>query len=469
MSLQLVVVVAVLGILAAACSPSPGGGSIAPQDPTDEPSQSAGGSSASDRFPPAPAVPDGPVAEELATALARYSTRPEVPDLAVLEAIGRSGDPRALWVLSDVLRFAVDQATYDTATDAAAELSGLDLRGLADFSWGPLTDHLIAWDLPAFDGYTEVKAAIYTAFEPGWQPFFDDADSAIDWRLVSWGGVRIDDRPLGDPDPCERGCIPALDDPVLTPAAEGGWYPDDRIVFGVQLGDEVVALPRNIMEVHEMVNATIGGQRVAIPYCTLCGAAQVFLTDDVAAAGDAGVVMRTSGLLRRSNKVMYDLTTGSVFDTFTGEALSGPLQDAGVVLPQATVVTTTWAEWRAAHPDTTIIAEDGGIGRRYALDPLGGRDDDGPIFPIGRTDDRLGVHDQVLGVLLPDGTPVAFPVVAARAALEAGEAVQAEGIELQLDAGGVVATTVEGDPVASHQAFWFAWSQFHPDTVLWTG
>jgi hypothetical protein len=76
-------------------------------------------------------------------------------------------------------------------------------------------------------------------------------------------------------------------------------------------------------------------------------------------------VLRTSGLLSRSNKVMYDLRTESVFDTFTGAAVSGPLRDAGLVLEETTGVRTTWGEWKAAHPDTTIIAEDGGVGRSY--------------------------------------------------------------------------------------------------------
>jgi hypothetical protein len=28
-------------------------------------------------------------------------------------------------------------------------------------------------------------------------------------------------------------------------------------------------------------------------------------------------------------------------------------------------------------------------------------------------------------------------------------------------------TNADGEPLAAHQAFWFAWSQFHPDTELW--
>ena len=36
------------------------------------------------------------------------------------------------------------------------------------------------------------------------------------------------------------------------------------------------------------------------------------------------------------------------------------------------------------------------------------------------------------------------------------------------DGGGFTATLIDGTPIASHQAFWFAWSQFHPETLVYT-
>ena len=301
--------------------------------------------------------------------------------------------------------------------------------------------------------------------DESWAPFFADDDAEIDWRWVSWGGVFIDDRPLGNTDRCIPGCIPALDDPALVAASDGDYYPDDGVVFGVTEGDEAVAFPKNVMQVHEMVNITIGGRRFGIPYCTLCGSAQAFFTDEVPGR-DEPLVLRTSGLLSRSNKVMYDLTTMSVFDTFTGAAVTGPLQDEGVVLDQNSVTVSTWGEWKRAHPETRIVAADGGIGRTYADDPLDGRDDNGPIFPIGEVDNRLGVHEPVLGVLLDEGTTIAFPVEALRAALTEADEVRFRDVTVTADGGGFVAST-DGAEVGVHEAFWFAWSQFHPDTVLW--
>ncbi len=424
-------------------------------------------------FPDAPIVVDKPLARSVDVALSRLLPAAAVgvlePDL--LDVVAGSHDARLGWLVSDLLRFYQGSTEEGQLVAAFERLTGVDVRRdpqISEGSWRVVTDDLIAWDLPAPPDYRKLKAQLYVALEPRWRPFFADADADIDWRLVAWGGVLIDDRPLDDPKPCIRGCIPALDDPALTGAGGGNWYPDDRIVFGVDIGGEAVAFPRNIMEVHELVNITIGGRRLGIPYCTLCRSAQAYLVDSVPPGVDPPV-LRTSGLLSRSNKVMYDLRSRSVLDTFTGRALSGPLQAAGVTLKQVTVVTSTWGQWKRAHPDTRIVAKDGGIGRTYEEDPLHGRDDNGPIFPIGDADPRLPLQVEVVGVIDREGHPVAFPAGRARTALASGDPVAAAGVELFADGGGLRARSSGGEELPAHQAFWFAWSQFHPDTELWTG
>jgi hypothetical protein len=293
--------------------------------------------------------------------------------------------------------------------------------------------------------------------------------------------VLIDDRPLAETAfGCPEGCIPALNDPGLVQAGtEEDWLADDRVVFGIEVDGEAVAFPKNMMEIHEMVNMTVAGRRIGMPYCTMCGSAQAYFTDvldelpaDEALAGlddQSSLELRTSGLLSRSNKVMYEFHTRSVFDTFTGAAVSGPLQDTGLVLEQISVITTTWGDWKAEHPDSFVLAEDGGIGRFYNEDPLRGRDDNGPIFPIGTVDPRLDVQAPIIGVITDDGNTIAFPVALAEAALDAGETVSENGVTIEATGGGFVATDADGTEIATHQAFWFAWSQFHPGTELWLG
>ena len=379
--------------------------------------------------------------------------------------LGRSGDARVAWPLADLLRF-LTRLESDAIVAALAELTGVEF-GFPP--WVAATNQLLEWDLPAPPGYLRWKRVPFERVEPRWAAFFDDPDAEFDYRLLHWGGVLLDGRSLEDARAglrCAFGCIPALDHPAVTDAAGGDWYPDHRFVFGIVVNGEARAYPQNIMEVHELVNDEIGGRIVGIPYCTLCGSAQAYFLDRPP-EGFETLELRTSGLLSRSNKVMFDLHTFSAFDTFTGRAVSGPLREAGLVLEQISVVTSSWGEWKAEHPHTTIAAEDGGIGRRYPGDPLRGRDDDGPIFPIGLVDPRLPVQERVLGVEVPDGPPVAFPVEAARAALDAGREVQLGGVVIIAAAGGLRATDEDGAELVSHQAFWFAWSQFQPETLLW--
>jgi hypothetical protein len=380
---------------------------------------------------------------------------------AAIGEIVKAGDPRVVWLISDMLRFVQGQRLNATLADAASELLGKKIPQRN--AWGVVTDHLIAWDIPAPPDYLTAKRAIFTNLIPGWDKIFVPGD--IDWRLVSWGGVLIDNRAYDTTDEACN-CIPAADNPDVTSADDATWLREDDTVFGIEVNGEYRAYPRQIMEVREMVNDTLGGRDLGIPYCTLCGAAQAYFTDDLP-AGVERPILRTSGLLSRSNKVMYDLTTYSVFDTFLGHAVTGPLAEKGVQLKQATVITTDWASWRAEHPETTVLAQRYALGRNP--DFRNGRDANGPIFPVGDVDPRLPVHEDILGVLTASGKPIAFQRTAALLALRSGAEVAFENVRLELDAGGFRAIDADGSDLGSHQAFWFAWSQFHPGTALWDG
>ena len=418
-----------------------------------------------EQFGQPPAVPEGPLSEELQDAVrvvfidSLESSTWLGEQIEALEKIANSEDPRLAWIISDMMRFTWRQSFDNSLSKAAAKLLQIELRSYQ--RWGEITDHLIAWDIPSYPGYLEAKRAIFTNFVPGWDRIFIEGD--IDWRLVSWGGVRIDDRAYDTTDQlCD--CIPAADNPEVTNAEDATWLKDDDIVFGIALNGEYRAYPRQIMEVREMVNDTLGGRDLGIPYCTLCGAAQAYFTDDVP-EGVERPILRTSGLLIRSNKVMFDINTFSVFDTFLGTAVTGPLAEKNVHLKQATVITTDWGTWKKAHPETTVLAERLALGRNF--DFRNNRDAKGPIFPVGDVDPRLSVHEDVIGAITASGKPVAFQRTKALAALKQGEEISFENVRLKLEAGGVRAIDADGSDLGSHEAFWFAWSQFYPGTALW--
>lgn len=419
-----------------------------------------------DQFGAPPAVPSGAVSQETAGQMetafgdALKSGRWGPEQSAAVEKLAASGDPRVAWLISDVMRVATSSDLMRSLGGAATQLLGISFED--GNHWGRTVDHLIAWDIPAPDNYLEYKRNIYTLIVPEWEKIFVDGD--IDWRHVSWGGVRIDDRPYDTTDDLCN-CIPAADNPEVSSAEDADWLKSDDVVFGVEVNGEYRAYPRRIMEVREMVNDTLGGRDLGIPYCTLCGAAQAYFTDELP-DGVERPILRTSGLLIRSNKVMYDLTSYSVFDTFRGNAVTGPLADINFKLKQAGVVTTVWGAWRAAHPETTVLKESLALGRDF--DFRNNRDAKGPIFPIGDVDPRLPVQEDIVGLIAESGKPIAFHRAQAEAALKKGERIAFENIRLVLDGGGVKAVDKNGKDLGGHQAFWFAWSQFYPDTELWT-
>ncbi|MCF2872986.1 DUF3179 domain-containing protein [Octadecabacter sp. G9-8] len=418
-----------------------------------------------DEFGAPPAIPDGALSDDLQTAIDRLvrisldQNSWDIGDTGDLATITDAKDPRVAWLLADMLRFTwrpeFSNALMKTSTDL------LGINRLDVFHPSELIDYMIAWDMPAYPGYLDSKRAIYTNYLEGWDEIFVEGD--IDWHLVAWGGVNIDARPYDTTDDVCN-CIPAADNPEVSTAQDATWLDDDAIVFGITINGESRAYPRRIMEVREMVNDTLGGRDLGIPYCTLCGAAQAYFTDELP-DGVERPILRTSGLLIRSNKVMYDLTSGSVFDTFLGRAVTGLLYDIGFELEQATVITTDWGTWKEAHPDTTVLVESLALGRDF--DFRNGRDANGPIFPVGDVDPRLPVQEDIIGVTTGSGTPVAFQRSAAMIALRNDQEIIFEDVRLEIDAGGIRAVGLDGADVGSHQAFWFAWSQFHPDTELW--
>jgi len=410
-------------------------------------------------------IPDGPYAETLRSAMQTAFVESmengswSGPQATALAEIVASDDPRLAWLISDMMRFVSSPDLSAVLETAAADL--LDITPPAQNQWEVITNHMIAWDIPAPPDYLTFKRAISTTAVPGWERIFVEGD--IDWRQISWGGVLIDDRAFRRTDKACN-CIPAADNPEVSSAEEGTWLDDDDIVFGIEVKGEARAYPRRIMEVRKMVNDTLGGRYLGIPYCTLCGAAQAYFTDQLP-PGIRRPILPTSGLLIRSNKVMYDVRTYSVFDTFLGRAVTGPLAERGLQLKQASVITTDWGTWRKTHPDTTVLVEALALGRDF--DFRNGRDAEGPIFPVGDVDPRLPVHEDVIGVLSALGKPVAFQRSAAMIALNRGEEIAFENIRLVLEAGSIRAVDAAGTDLGSHQAFWFAWSQFHPGTALW--
>jgi hypothetical protein len=200
---------------------------------------------------------------------------------------------------------------------------------------------------------------------------------------IRWGGVRRDG-------------IPPLKNPKMIAASEAGWLGDDDVVFGVAVNGDVRAYPKRILAWHEMFKDRIGGRELAGVYCTLCGALVLY---DAAAGGEQHE-LGTSGFLYRSNKLMYDHATRSMWSTLTGTPVVGRLVGKGIELEALYVVTTTWKAWRSRHPETRVLSQDTGHRRDYS-EGAAYRDyfaTDRLMFTVPQRDERLANKAEVLAL-----------------------------------------------------------------------
>ena len=215
------------------------------------------------------------------------------------------------------------------------------------------------WEQPydPHPDYALFKGALYGEIDPGMRDFFlPGATSTIRLDEINWGGVRI------------NGIL--------------GW--------------------------HEMAIDTVGGVELTIVYCTLCGTAIPYES----VVDGRHITLGTSGLLYRSNKLMFDNETKSLWSTLEGVPVVGPLVNSGVRLRHRSMVTTTWNEWRRKHPETTVLSLDTGHERDYR-EGAAYRDyfsTDDLMFAVSKTDRRLKNKDEVVVTLLEDEDGTRHPL-----------------------------------------------------------
>ena len=339
-------------------------------------------------------------------------------------------------------------------------------------------------DVASHPAYYTFKSAVLQQIDPNFDVFLRPEHIGpeamkIRFEEVTWGGVRKDG-------------IPSLDAPDLIAAEHAAYMLDDDLVFGVSINGDTRAYPLRIMGWHEMFNEVIGGVPVALAYCTLCGAGILFETK---LGEDAPLIFGSSGFLYRSNKLMFDRKTHSLWNQFTGKPVSGDLVDSGIELKQRPVVITDWASWKADNPDTRILSVNTGHRRDYGSgvvykDYFASEDLMFPALLQGR---ELAQKDYVFGVRLAGGAK-AWPLEAFAGrrvindtvgfhnlvlvgdaatrtvrAYDRGELVFSEDLE----AGGLGWTLTEdalvapdgrrAPRVAGHVAYWFAWAGYLGD------
>lgn len=219
-----------------------------------------------------------------------------------------------------------------------------------------------------------------------------------------------DPEPLVDPEEIVSGGpppdgIPPIDDPMFLPPDDVGSLDAREPVIVLEIAGDARAYPARIMIWHEIVNDVVGGVPVAVTYCPLCNTGLVFERPTI----DGELLdFGTSGKLYRSNLVMYDRQTGSLWPQALGQAVVGPL--TGTELVQLAAQMVSWGDWRDAHPDGLVLTPPAGVDRPYGENPYEGYDEPGtpPSLFVGELDDRLDTKARVVGVRIGSRV-VAYP------------------------------------------------------------
>jgi len=224
---------------------------------------------------------------------------------------------------------------------------------------------------------------------------------------TDWGKRSIDLSELllgiGVPDP--RDVIPPIDDPVYESLDKAGEWLDPRAPgVLVTLGGETRFYALSILHRHEIVNDEIAGIPVAVTYCPLCNTALTFDRR----VGDEVLRFGVSGLLRRSDLVMWDDRSVSLWQQVTGEAIVG--EATGTFLTPIPTAIVSFGEYSDSYPNGLSMSRDSGLGIPYGFNPYegySGRDAPYPFFE-GEVDPRYRALDRVVGVTVGGGAK-AFP------------------------------------------------------------
>ena len=346
-------------------------------------------------------------------------------------------------------------------------------------------------------GYLEWKRSLLTRIDPDYQQvLYDGAPTRIRLEEIVWGGV-----PMAG--------IPALDDPPTMPGSKARYLRRSEKVFGIVVAGEARAYPLRFLSWHELLNDSLGGEPITLSFCTLCGSGIFYATR----TPNGGVYrFDTSGLLYRSNKLMVDRRSRTLWSNLTGEPVVGRLARSPIQLEMLPGTLTTWEAWKRQHSETTVLDLKGieaQMRPRFSYEYRPGaaeRQRRDVTFPVWLASDQLDRGSEVFALRLA-GEAMAYPVDRVLEAnvvnhevggepvvvigdsesgsvrafqrashhfqmLEDGRLRDTKGGLWKIEEEGLRALEPAGEErflrrLPGHLALWFGWYAFYPQTRVW--
>ena len=175
-----------------------------------------------------------------------------------------------------------------------------------------------------------------------------------------------------------------------------------------------------------------------------------------------------SGRLYKSNVLLYDHQTDSLWSQLMQKAISGLL--AGKELQKIPSTRTRWQTWQNRNPNTRVLSDDTGYNRNYAIDPYEDYYRVGTLmFPVGDVRRDFAAKERVLGVQIRK-TAKAYPLKWLRAhpGLHKDQ-LAGQTLEIEVNPAGEVVSVrnQSGAAIPTIYAYWFAWQAFHPETLVY--
>ena len=118
--------------------------------------------------------------------------------------------------------------------------------------------------------------------------------------------------------------FPIIDYPAFVTKNDGmGMFFTHEPVISVEVNGRAKAYPLNMLTMHEMSNDTLGGVPILPTYCPLCNASVVF--DRRFNHGGKNYILEfeVSGMLRKSDMVMFDRQTETWWQQLMGFGIVG--------------------------------------------------------------------------------------------------------------------------------------------------
>jgi hypothetical protein len=291
---------------------------------------------------------------------------------------------------------------------------------------------------------------------------FDLSECLVRPELIVGAGMPKDGLPVLDHPPT---ITPARADDINRHERGKFLVPGDRVI-GVSIGGQARAYPLRILNWHEVVNDTLGGVPIMVTYHPLCDSVVVF---DRRVNGET-LNFGISGLLYNSNALYYDRRPAgqgeSLWSQLQQRAVAGPAAARRLTLEVVPASLVRWADWRALHPQTDVLARDAAFKKLYQRDPY--RSYYGsdvlrfPVDPLPSTAE-FALKTRVVTVRCGGETRVyPLPAIAAKADSGGTWRVEQAGVPIRFTYRRNPPTVfVEaGEPGARLRviyAFWFAW------------